>query len=77
MRDKPILTTAQVQAANEAHIASLTGVALTAVRLGRFEFPDPPDRLAMRGIPCIGSGGIDDRQDPLYVVLGDESRRQA
>lgn len=38
---------------------------------------DPAGKRALRGIPVIGHGGLDDRQNPLYVLLARESRRWA
>lgn len=33
---------------------------------------DPVGRRRLRGIPCVGTGGLDERRDPLLEVIDRE-----
>lgn len=70
-------TAEEIDAANRAHIARLSGVAVkSATRHRRFEFEKPITRLKKRGIPLVGTGGLDDRRDPLAEIIHRETQAE-
>lgn len=36
----------------------------------------PAGRRQLRGIPCVGTGGLDERRNPLLEVLDREAERE-
>lgn len=70
-------TAIEIEAANRAHIATLSGVAVKATtRRRRFEFEKPRTRMQKRGIPLVGTGGLDDRRNPLDEIIHRENQAE-
>lgn len=66
------------------HLAEAIGFARTAKRLATADAPadarvyaqSPGGRRQLRGIPCVGTGGLDERRDPLLELLDRETDRE-
>ena len=62
------------------HLAERIGFERTARRLAAADAPadlrtiasTPAGRRQLRGIPCVGTGGLDERRNPLLEVLDRE-----
>lgn len=70
------------------HLAERVRIETVQARLAREDAPvdassvasSPAGRRQLRGIPCVGTGGLDERRDPLLELLDrerDAAARQA
>lgn len=64
------------------HLAERIAFERHAQRQAHIETPDlhivahsPAGRRHLRGIPCVGTGGLDERRDPLLELLDREHAR--
>ena len=68
----------------QRHIAEAIRIEQTRQRIAHLDTPldarvfaqSPAGRRQLRGIPCVGSGGLDERRDPLLEVLDRERRNE-